>query len=57
MSYQNLFVFFDIHSKYILPIHKGSDLQTFIHLKGKVWGCGKSRSVEQNADIFFQYNP
>ena len=57
MSYQNLFVFFDTHSKYILPINNGSEKQMFMHLKGKIWGCGKSRSVKQNADIFFQYNP
>ena len=34
MSYQHLFVFFDIHSKYILPINKGSEKQTVIHLRG-----------------------
>ena len=51
MSYQHLFVFFDIHSKYILPINKGSEKQTLIHLRGKLLGHGKSRNVKQNADI------
>ena len=30
MLYQNLLVFFEIHSKYILPINIGSENQTFI---------------------------
>ena len=33
MSYQNMFVLFDIHSKYILQINKGSEKQTFINMR------------------------
>ena len=53
MSYQHLFIFFDIHSKNILPINKGSEKQSFNHLRGKLLGHGQSRNVKQNADIFF----
>ena len=62
-------LFFDIHSKYILPINKGSEQQMFIHLKSKyeaavgpevssrtlIFSSNKTHKNFENVKVWFVY--